>query len=158
MSDTPEAQGPTTEETPPPPPTFDQFIAERMAMTIDEILNTVPELRGVACAFDFVGDLNDANICKGLWLARGMNGKVGNAETPDAVFGGLFQTLSLIEQQFMQAWKLCNIFRESNAQLGQGIIEANEELKRIEGLIAARTQEAAVLEQAIQEKQAASSS
>lgn len=69
-----------------------------MRTAIREVLTTVPEIRSVVVVFDYFGPLNDAEICKGLWIGR-------KEPLPlDAVFGSLMQTQRVVEEQTIHAF------------------------------------------------------
>lgn len=88
-----------------------------------------PELRNVSIVFCWKGGLNDtAGVSKGLWL-----GDSGPVTDLPGIFGGLFQSLKMVDEQAARAFKLVDQLREEAQVLGHDIISKKQELHALEG-------------------------
>lgn len=88
-------------------PPFDQRAAAVLQEACGLIFTDCPEVRSVAAVLDYHGQLNDANVIKGVWLDRG--GQTPTA--PDAICGSLFQMLRLVDDAFNRLIDTVAFFR-----------------------------------------------
>lgn len=113
--------------------TFDVAICEELRKAAISVLAKYPEARSIAAMVDYHGGLNDADINKGIWL-----GENGNNKSFVEVFGGLFQTLRLLEGQLSLASKMIENLREQAEVIGSEVVKKSEELKKIDEAIQSR--------------------
>lgn len=123
-----------------PRQTFDVAISEQLRTTILDILAKFPEARAIAAIVDYHGSLNDADVNKGVWI-----GENGDHKTLTEVFGGIAQTLRMLDLQIGVANTLYSRFRENMTVLGTEIVRQHAEIKALEETILARRAELAAL-------------
>lgn len=100
---------------------FDQQIGEELTKAITDVLTRHCDvLRSVGVFFDYHGNLNDADITKGIWL--GPEGPVG---TPAGIFGSLGSCTNLLGTILDRAMRLSQHLKDQTAQ-------ALAELKRVQ--------------------------
>lgn len=93
---------------PEAPAQFDERIAMVLRDTLNELLAAYPMVRGISCAVDYYGRLNDADVNKAVWITRkGPDGKM----PADALAGALMQTLRLADLQFERLRESCVTWR-----------------------------------------------
>lgn len=120
--------GESSPNEPAGPQTFDQRACAFLRQAHALIFASCPEARSVASVVDYYGNLNDAQIQKGVWHSD--QGEVVNA---DAIFGSMFQTLRLMEEQFHRAIGVGARLRQEAANLSlynKQLLEANERLEK----------------------------
>jgi len=108
------------QETPQPPP-FDVAACELMREQILHVLAKHPEVRSISVSLDYFGNLNDADIHRGVWIDRS-----GAVTAPDAIFGSLFQTLRMLDLQLHRAVELIEALRQAATHFGQQVVERAE--------------------------------
>lgn len=77
---------------------FDERLCQAQKELALAMFQQFPMLRSLCTTFDYYGKLNDAQVQKGVWMSD--KGPVSSA---DAIFGSMFQTLRLLEEQFGRA-------------------------------------------------------
>jgi hypothetical protein len=98
---------PRNERPEPPRLPFDQIAHAILQQAHQLILARCPEVRALATSIDYHGALNDAGVVRNVWSSRD-----GPVLAADAVFGSLFQTLRLVEEQFATAVAVAANVRE----------------------------------------------
>lgn len=106
-----------------PRPMFDEKVCETMGAAIKAVLAGTPEVRSIAVAVDYHGDLNDAKVGNAVWM-----GRRGAVQRPDEVFGSLMCTLRLAETMLARAYEVVGRLREQAQVLVQ--VAAREAEKR----------------------------
>ena len=104
--------------------TFDKRICERYKELTAELFLEFPELRSVAVALDYAGELNEARVKRGIWISD--KGPVTQAA---AIHGSIHQALHVLEQMFVRARTLSEAMREEMIQLGEQLIEKHKEVQ-----------------------------
>lgn len=98
---------------------FDQRACDYLRQAHALVLANVPEARGVASTVDYYGQLNDANVQKGVWTGAGG----GEVATMDGALGALFQTIRLAEAQLLRAERLAHELRAEIQELSRRALE-----------------------------------
>lgn len=135
-------------DVPQPPETekmqFDEQLCQFQKELALGMFQQFPMLRSIGVTFDFYGNLNDAQIQKGVWMSD--KGPVSSA---DAVFGSMFQTLRLLQEQFGRAIDIGADLRRSievmtveSVRLHNAIQEKSAELQRLEADIQGKRDDA----------------
>lgn len=137
MSDVPEQ--PETEKV-----QFDEHLCNAQKELALALFQQFPMLRSIGVTFDYYGALNDAQVQKGVWMSD--KGPVSSA---DAIFGSMFQTLRLLQEQFARAIDYGAHLRESvevmtieSVRLHNDIQEKTTELQRLEAAIQGKRDDA----------------
>lgn len=107
---------------------FDQEVCHVLRQAASVIFARHPEARSVAAVVDYFGALNDANIQKGIWVSPH-----GPVDTPDGVFGSMFQQLRMLEEQFARAIGYAQQLREDVQSMATEAVALggrNEQLRK----------------------------
>ena len=123
MSDTPQTQRPEP---------FDVRACAILREAHAVIYAQCPEVRSIGSTLDYFGHVNDANVQKGIWSSE--NGPV---QAVDAIFGSMFQTMRLLENQFSAAVEVAAAMRAEAEALASANIELRKEREAIQEEIAA---------------------
>jgi hypothetical protein len=125
------------DEQPAPRKTFDEDCVDRFQELAQDCLLDHPELRNVSVVFCWKGGLNDTTgVRKGLWL-----GDSGPVVDLPGIFGGLFQSLKMVDDQAARAFQLVQQLREEAQVLGQDIVNKKQELEALEGSVSDEKEE-----------------
>lgn len=114
-------------QTKSPQPTFDVVVCEKLRDAFQPIINSHPEVAALACTISWKGALNSAQIHHGIWL--GENGLVGE---PEVIFGSIYQTLKMLDEQCGRALEFVQMLKEDAVVAGTEAAKRHEELKSLE--------------------------
>jgi hypothetical protein len=106
---------------------FDAALVEQFTDAIHAALTAHPELRSVAVAFDYVGDLNRSNVSKGVWM-----GAQGPVTQMDAVFGSSESSLCMLHTQMLRATQIHDNMRDEARALGTELLRRRQEREQTE--------------------------
>jgi hypothetical protein len=115
---------------------FDQFACAVLRQAHAAIFAHCPEVRSVGSTLDFYGALNDAPVQKGVWSSDH-----GPVDTADGIFGSMFQTLRLMEEQFGKAIELGAQMRDDIQALTEENVKLREINEQLQGEIERRAQQ-----------------
>jgi len=102
--------------------TFDVAVCEKLRKCFMDIFLQHPEVKCLATAIVWNGNLNDANILHGVWL----NSDGGQVQTADAIIGSISQTTRMLELQLNRGADFAQFLREQIQLLGTELIEKHE--------------------------------
>lgn len=130
---TPDPATPPTERR-----TFDQAVCDRLRAAFQDVFLHHPEVKCLSAAVTWNGELNDAGIQHGVWLAA----DGGPVKTPDGVIASLHQTMRMLDFQFVKAGELLGAIQDQIRVLGPQLVNKREELEglktEIEAIVRAR--------------------
>ena len=106
---------------------FDKAAISTMRATALNVIAAHAEVRSVIVVIDYAGELNEANVDKGLWV-----GEDGAVTKIDAIHGSIGNTVAVLEQLFLRAAQHAQNMREQVMVLGKEIIKRKAELNGIE--------------------------
>jgi len=137
---TPATQADVAQPTPPeqPPLPFDVYACMILEQAHAAVCASCPEVRSIASVLDYGGRLNDAQVRKGVWTDR--SGQIPAA--PDAVLGGLFQTLRLVDDMMNQTIVLAGQLRAEVARLTEESMKMVARYEQIEEALKKQNQAA----------------
>jgi glycine/D-amino acid oxidase-like deaminating enzyme len=108
---------------------FDDDCAKRFQQLAQDCMLDHPELRNVSVVFCWKGGLNDSpTVSKGLWI-----GDSGVVSDLPGIFGGLFQSLKMVDEQAARAFQFVQKMREEAQVLGHEIVRRQQELQSLKG-------------------------
>jgi hypothetical protein len=103
--------------------TFDQALTEQFRKHIHDAISAHPELRSVAVVFDYGGNLNDANVLKGVW-----QGEKGPVSDIPSVMGSITNGMAILSHQTQRLGQINKALQDDLIAVSRTLIQRRQEL------------------------------